>query len=76
MSKYNIDSYDTASRYMNQNIDYLEYDDEDEDNYDDDKLEFVLSELRKYCHENYLPFFDNHQTVEKFKNALHINFSV
>ena len=71
MSKYNSDgNYDTTNKYSY--VDNIECEESEEDNYDDEKLEFVIGELWIYCRDNYLPLFDHHQIFEKFKNKLHI----
>jgi hypothetical protein len=40
---------------------------------DNDKFDFVLSEIKQYCDYHYLPFFKHSQTLILFEELLNIN---
>jgi hypothetical protein len=63
----------------NDNID-IDYDNEeimhnesDINTYDNDKLEYVIIEMRDYCNKNYLPLLNNKNTVDIINKMLNIN---
>lgn len=57
--------------------DYQDYYEEDttdnptmDDNYDEDKLNYVLEEMIAHCQKYHLPFLKNDKTYQLFANAV------